>query len=173
MTSMNWFFSEKTCDGIVHCFFGEDESDEICKDVLSFQEEATIECLENRPGYNITIRAIPCDGIPECRNGMDEACEEKRGILYGAIFTLVAVTYGIYHYLKWKHLKLNQHDILQSTFDDEWSSINCIDLVGDDLARLKVSKIPLSIIHVFLTFEFSTSAFKYQRLKISNRKSHD
>ena len=133
--------TEKVCDGIVHCFFGEDEADETCKDMLSFPEEATIKCLENRPGYNITIQAIPCDGIPECKGELDEACEEDKEILYGTVATIILVTYGIYHYLKWKYLKWNEYQASSKfVYDDEWNFINCIDLVGDDLARLKVSQ---------------------------------
>ena len=133
--------TEKICDGIVHCIFGEDEADETCKDMLSFPEEATIKCFENRPGYNITIQAIPCDGIPECKGELDEACEEDKEILYGTVATIILVTYGIYHYLKWKYLKWNEYQASSKfVYDDEWNFINCIDLVGDDLARLKVSQ---------------------------------
>ena len=52
-----------TCDGAVQCIYGEDEDFELCKD--TFPERATIKCLEaNRTNlFNITIFAVPCDGI--------------------------------------------------------------------------------------------------------------
>ena len=50
------------CDGSVNCFHGEDEDIEECKS--TFSDGATLECQEDyRPGFNITIYAVPCDGI--------------------------------------------------------------------------------------------------------------
>ena len=51
-------FLEKLCDGVVNCLFGEDEGYGICKDQNVFPADATIECVEDRPGYNITIKVI-------------------------------------------------------------------------------------------------------------------
>ena len=59
---------------------GEDEQFDICEE--TYPEEATIKCVENRlEGFNVTIMAIPCNGIKECRNGEDEDhCEEKQRV---------------------------------------------------------------------------------------------
>ena len=83
----NQIIPEKTCDGIFHCLYGEDEHFELCKD--TFPKEATIECIENRlPGINLTIMAVPCDGILECRDGSDENCGEDKMILVIAVAVL-------------------------------------------------------------------------------------
>ena len=59
------------CDGIFHCMHGEDEVFDICEHV--YPDIATIKCIENRvKDINVTIMAIPCDGIQECRDGSDE-----------------------------------------------------------------------------------------------------
>ena len=54
--------------------FAEDEHFDICKKENVFPDGATIECVENRPGYDITILAVPCNGVSECRDGSDEDC---------------------------------------------------------------------------------------------------
>ena len=54
--------------------FAEDEHFDICKKENVFPDGATIECVENRPGYNITILAVPCNGVCECRDCSDEDC---------------------------------------------------------------------------------------------------
>ena len=119
----------------MHCIHGEDESDETCKGRLSFPEEATIECIENRLGYNITIKAIPCDGVKECRGGSDEECEEDKLIVLGVVVVLFILTNVIYHYLKWCHLPMRDKVIQLATCNPitDYSHF-----IGDDLAKLKV-----------------------------------
>ena len=94
----NQIISEKTCDGIFHCLYGEDEQFAHCKD--TFPNEATIECIENRlPGtIDVIIMAIPCDGILECRDGRDENCEEDKMILVIAITALFLITIHLHPY---------------------------------------------------------------------------
>ena len=65
---------EKLCDGVVNCFHAEDEDYNICKNENVFPDSATIECVENRPGYDITILAVPCNKVWECRDRSDEKC---------------------------------------------------------------------------------------------------
>ena len=76
---------EKLCDGVVHCLFAEDEDYNICKKENVFPNGATIECVENRPGYNITILAVPCNGICECKGCIDE---NYQGNIMGHSLTL-------------------------------------------------------------------------------------
>ena len=67
---------DKTCDGICHCMYCEDESFEgLCE--YTFPEAATIKCVEaNRSSdINITILATPCNGVRECLNINDENCQ--------------------------------------------------------------------------------------------------
>ena len=129
-------FTDKKCDGIVHCIEGEDESDETCKDSLAFPEEATIECIENRLGYDINIKATPCDGVKECRDGSDEQCKEDKLIYYGIVAGLVLLTGTVYNYLKWYKLSWKDRVISHNSSDDLGS---CSNLMGDELAHLKVN----------------------------------
>ena len=128
--------TENKCDGIVHCIEGEDEADETCEGLLYFPEEATIKCIEDRPGYDITIMATPCDGIKECRDGIDEQCGENKLVLYGIVGGLVMLTGFVYHILKWYILNWENKLITNQTYDDLGS---CCNLMGDELAELKVS----------------------------------
>ena len=75
--SMSWIKEKDKCDGIVHCYHGEDEDWELCKDRYVFPEAATIQCQENFRGiYNMTTMAVPCNGIAECKDWLDEQCVE-------------------------------------------------------------------------------------------------
>ena len=138
--------SEKICDGVFHCIYGDDEAFEICKD--TFPEVATIECIENRmPGINVRIMATPCDGIQECRDGRDEIyCQDDKAILVIVLSVLILVTFFIYLYLIWIKIPDSVHDF-QSVTVEEWSSMDYLNLKGDDLANLKVNN---SIDNLFL-----------------------
>ena len=133
---------EKTCDGIFHCLYGEDEMFELCKN--TFPVEATIECIENRlPGtIDITIMAIPCDGIVECRDGRDENCEEDKMILFISIIVLLLTTTCIYLYLvfvrlpSWKNSVFR--DFNNGNIDSESMPLKCSGMKGNLLANLKV-----------------------------------
>ena len=93
-----WIPEKYVCDGAIQCIEGDDERFDLCKD--TFPESATITCLENdRPFYNITIKATPCDGIVECRSGEDENCELKPpGIFYIITTCLVSIIFCIWIY---------------------------------------------------------------------------
>ena len=137
----NYIFSEKTCDGIFHCLYGEDEHFELCK--YTFPNEATIECIENRlPGINLTIMAIPCDGIIECRDGSDENCEEDKMIVIIAVAVLFLTTICIYLYLAfvrlpiWKSAMFRDFD--DGNIDSESNPSDFSGMKGNSLAKLKV-----------------------------------
>ena len=67
----DYFYCEKSnyyicksliCDGSVNCIQGEDEDIDLCRSI--FPEQATFLCYEaNRTFIDISIYAIPCDGI--------------------------------------------------------------------------------------------------------------
>ena len=122
--------------------YGEDEQFELCKD--TFPEEATIECVENRlPGtIDITIMAIPCDGIIECRDGRDENCDNDKLILYIVTAVLFVVTTCIYLYLVFVRLPLWRNSVFQDfdhgKLDSESRPVDCNGIKGNKLANLKV-----------------------------------
>ena len=122
--------------------YGEDEEFQLCKD--TFPIDATIECVENRlPGtIDVTIMAIPCDGILECRDGRDEICEEDKIILVIAVAVLFLTTICIYLYLVFIRLPFWKRSVLQD-FKDEGVEFraqihDCSELKGNSLAKLKV-----------------------------------
>ena len=138
----NSTISEKTCDGIFHCIYGEDEMFELCKN--TFPEEATIECIENRlPGsIDVTIMATPCDGIIECQDGRDESCEEDKWILIVIIVGLFLATICIYLYLvfvrlpMWKKYVFRDFDYFK--IDYKLMASDYSEMRGNTLAKMKV-----------------------------------
>ena len=90
------------------------------------------------PGIDVRIMAIPCDGIQECRDGRDEIyCQDDKAILVIVLSVLILVTVCFYLYLIWMKIPDSVHDF-QSVEVGEWNEINCINLKGDDLVKLKV-----------------------------------
>ena len=124
------------CDGIVHCMHGDDENFELCKNRKVFADEATIECVENRPkGLDITILAIPCNNVTECRDGRDENCEETYIIFGTVVSTITIMTFAIHIYwMNFMDKVTEDDDNIEIVYPKEpWKS------KGDKLAELKVS----------------------------------
>ena len=51
--SMSCIKEKEKCDGIVHCYYGEDEDLKACAHI--YPESATIKCLENNRGNTLTV----------------------------------------------------------------------------------------------------------------------
>ena len=122
--------------------YGEDEQFELCKD--TFAKEATIECVENRlPGTtDVTIMAVPCDGIIECRDGIDENCDGDKLILVIVTAVLFLTTLCIYLYLVFVRLPFWKNSIFwdfdAGNIDSESRPFVCSVIKGNELAKLKV-----------------------------------
>ena len=151
---MNNSISEKKCDGIFHCLYGEDEHFELCKN--AFPKEATIECIENRlPGtIDVTIMATPCDGILECRDGSDENCEDDKWILVIAITVLFLTTICIYLYLAFVRLPIWKNSIFRDfdggNIDSKSKTFDCSGMKGDKLAKFKVWTVKHSFLNMIM-----------------------
>ena len=135
---------DKTCDGICHCMYCEDETFEgLCED--TFPEAATIKCVEaNRSSViNITILATPCNGVRECLNINDENCQSE---MY--ITNIIMMFFFLVIFCGWMYI----HFITQTTI----RSVKKIELInemprrkGDDLAKFKVHNLKYNSIVSF------------------------
>ena len=147
-----------TCNGLVNCIFGEDEDFELCKS--TFPESATIKCLEgNRGLFNVTILAVPCNGIIECKHEEDEkSCTWYWSYTINALliaYVIVTVGWCFTYFYAYMTLKSDLQkpteeliakyqpeqtykDIVIQKISDELETTNLSKLKGDALANLKV-----------------------------------
>ena len=94
----------EVCDTVVNCPDGSDEDFEMCQDY--FSELATIVCSKaDTFNFNVTIKAIACDGIIECSDGRDEmGChlpDEYIYITFGVILLIISVI----AFILWMNIK--------------------------------------------------------------------
>ena len=145
------------CDGFVQCLEGEDEDFDLCYSRGSFAEGATIKCDEAiRYGYNVTILATKCNGIVECKNGIDEVdCEnnDKKGLIaVGILFMTVAIIWIAIH------IKFSNDDTSQESKYDPSS----LHYKGDKLSHIKVGFLMIQMIlhlsNIFPPFELQNQS---------------
>ena len=115
-------FGHQVCDTIVNCPDGSDEDFEMCQDY--FSESATIVCSKaNTFNFNVTIKAIACDGIIECADGRDEmGCylsNENIYITFGFVLLAInVIAFILWMYLKGRlRLKQPGHKLTQKEFN--------------------------------------------------------
>ena len=131
----DYFPLDKLCDGIFHCPCGEDERYELCK--KNFRAEATVECIENRvDGVDLRIKAVPCDGIKECRYGEDEHCDPSEVTIYFWLIGLYCGTFLIWCWIRYDV----KRQIIQTVdhIDEPYARIDCRNFKGERLTDLKV-----------------------------------
>ena len=110
---------------------------EECKDI--FPEEATIKCIEKRPvGYDVWIKAIPCNGEIECRNGVDEECSVS-DIFYFSILVVFYFITAIIWIVAKNLAKKHQNSTCNMELNVKENETQCNQLIGDKLASLKVN----------------------------------
>ena len=78
--------------------------------------------------------AVPCNGITECRNGEDEECELHYLVPYGVLGTFFRLTLAV-----WCLIQYIVRKTVTPSPKEDYSKEKFYDLVGDQLADLKVS----------------------------------
>ena len=74
MNSSWCIYESEACDGIANCPYGDDEKLEDCEESGKFSDLATVTCLARDIfNSNITIKAVKCDNVIECKSGEDES----------------------------------------------------------------------------------------------------
>ena len=94
-----------------------------------------------RPGFNVEIKATPCDGIHECLDGSDEVCgEELTKIVYivSGIFLFLIGLIWLGLYLKITKFSERKNDLDDLPVADRWEPRLCKIMRGNELIELKV-----------------------------------
>ena len=123
------------CDGSFQCKQGDDEDFDLCKNDFP-NNVATIECEESdRPkDFTTIIKAIPCNGIVECKDGRDENCDWPGWIIWVVLVIISTIMFCIWYYTH--SLAIKECENL--TFEQNQTRIYTTQCSGDSLVHLKV-----------------------------------
>ena len=118
---------EEICDGVIHCPEAEDEEFERCKQQKAFSESATVEC-ESRWMDNVTILAIQCNSLKECKSGKDEKDCDVPQWIYLVVFgscLLISTVSSVIAFLYAKiEMKVDKDDLeIENSADSEVQAV--------------------------------------------------
>ena len=81
------------------------------KEKKNFRYDAIVKC-QSIVHPEVTIMAVPCNGVPECHNDVDEPwiCKNMIAIISEGVFGICIGLLMIFSYVKFKSLKRKNKD---------------------------------------------------------------
>ena len=106
------------CDGVPQCppvppsTEPEDEELERCKQKKEFRSDAIMKC-QSIFYPEVTILAVPCNGVPECHNNADEPwiCQNTLTIISSGLLSVFVTIITVFAFFKLKYLQRKIIDI--------------------------------------------------------------
>ena len=95
-------------------------------------------CLENKFYTNVTIRAIPCNGVRECCSGEDEVCYLSNAMIWVPFGVVLLVSKLLWATMKLFVTMYKTPESPEAMIDPYPNPEKCQNLKGDELAELKV-----------------------------------